>query len=926
MQRLTARTLPLARLAVIALLALIAFHPVSSQISRQQRVREDLLVPDIALESPQQKAVYKLANGSVTIPVRVRARPNDRWQVHNIAARSSRAGSSASPEQPCKKERENVYSCTLSMSEVGHYTVTATTTYELKGSQPTVTQNSSASAVIRVEAAAQSGARAVQGMGASSSGSHLNPNGIHVGQTKLFDERSLALKLQVLEAALANQVFYNREALEAAIGKTQGMRQRASALSVQVNSLPLPAVTTTTGQTPLTTKTPGGGETQTLANTTGTKVERPEVGPQIPDLPPQSSATDYQPSFGYGPSDILAEQVALTYEITNLGMLLERAISDRVKLHDDRVYERVPALIGLQVNIDAQHAYKNAVAEVDVSLTSDDPVTEPPSLVALLPKEKTYNAATVTKDYKNFGGGAVVQVISFGVNVSQTKETFYLVRDTDTVALERPGVWEQTEQAREKLARCRPAGQAAAPTNEQALTFGWQFRPVLGRESVQPGTRQVYALLSLPVEYKKCDLYGAKVEVRTRWRKFDAKRNTVGEVIACSSRTQSLDSLLVTRAFTEALQPKVDNAQWEDRGQGLALVKVQGSNFFSDTAVLAGTTALDAASGLAIRDEHDLSFIIPIRDLAQGSDLQVFGRFGVPAPVLVRYTSTPTDPALGISIPQPVSVTALDAQHSRITVILKSKNNSAPVIAQSLNPLVIVGGRIFGAGDSPLEVSHRSNDIVLSFVAPTQFLREARKLTVRYPLWGSDFVAECELNVADSFSASKVTYLSAMSNRVQLAISGSNFKMDSVAVHLGNRVYTCYDLALQFIGPEMLHLDLPLTPDLATVKQLIVKQGGQHFLLPLTSPAQPSPKPKVIKAGQVKVGDSKVVTIEGANFDSIQEVRFEGRVFVFETEDDGATLKLAVTLDLTAVAGTKQLSFVLKDGKTTTYDLEVVSR
>jgi hypothetical protein len=52
-------------------------------------------------------------------------------------------------------------------------------------------------------------------------------------------------------------------------------------------------------------------------------------------------------------------------------------------------------------------------------------------------------------------------------------QTFYVYRDTDTLAYERM-------------------------TDGGELVFGWMFRPVLGRRSVSPGLRQLLAVISLP--------------------------------------------------------------------------------------------------------------------------------------------------------------------------------------------------------------------------------------------------------------------------------------------------------------------------------------------------------------------------------------------------------------------------------------------
>jgi len=172
-------------------------------------------------------------------------------------------------------------------------------------------------------------------------------NGIVVGQTKLFDDRALAIMLQSLEANLANRSFVDQASLAGALGKFQGGTQNTSALGVSVATLPVPGVTTTTntGQTTTSnqvvtqgvllgsTPPPQGTSTTTnvvTPNTTTSVVTQPAITPQAPALPSQTSAFQFQPSFGVAAQDLLAEQVSLTYQVMNLRLLLERSISDRV--------------------------------------------------------------------------------------------------------------------------------------------------------------------------------------------------------------------------------------------------------------------------------------------------------------------------------------------------------------------------------------------------------------------------------------------------------------------------------------------------------------------------------------------------------------------------------------------------------------------
>jgi hypothetical protein len=71
-------------------------------------------------------------------------------------------------------------------------------------------------------------------------------NGIVVGQTKLYDERSLALMLQAAQSRLNNRDFFDQGTIAAQLGKMQGARLDASSFGVNVSTTPLPGVTTTT--------------------------------------------------------------------------------------------------------------------------------------------------------------------------------------------------------------------------------------------------------------------------------------------------------------------------------------------------------------------------------------------------------------------------------------------------------------------------------------------------------------------------------------------------------------------------------------------------------------------------------------------------------------------------------------------------------
>ena len=222
-------------------------------------------------------------------------------------------------------------------------------------------------------------------------------NGIHVGQTKFYDERSLALMLQSTQAKLANRDFFDQGSIAAAIGKMQGARLDTSSFGFNVTTNPLPSVATTTntgstttfneqttqpstpaGQTPA---LPGVVTTNNVVtpNTVSQVVTQPSVTPSPAALPSQTSAFAYQPPFSLAPQTLLAQQMELTHDLENLRLLLEGSITDRVinlpiyvNGQSNATFSgaRSRAIAGFQISLDSLKSYENAVAEVEITITS----------------------------------------------------------------------------------------------------------------------------------------------------------------------------------------------------------------------------------------------------------------------------------------------------------------------------------------------------------------------------------------------------------------------------------------------------------------------------------------------------------------------------------------------------------------------------
>src|SRR5262249_36073247 len=110
-----------------------------------------------------------------------------------------------------------------------------------------------------------------------------------------------------------------------------------------------------------------------------------------------------------------------------------------------------------------------------------------------------------SREANAFGASAFIKVVTVGVSDQHTSQSYFLYRDSDTVAFERP-----------------------RNPNGNKLVFGWEFRPVLNRESVEAGLRQLFAVVALDARDAANSTRDFKVNarVKTYWVKFD-KKNAV---------------------------------------------------------------------------------------------------------------------------------------------------------------------------------------------------------------------------------------------------------------------------------------------------------------------------------------------------------------------------------------------------------------
>ncbi len=646
-------------------------------------------------------------------------------------------------------------------------------------------------------------------------------NGISIGKPKVFDNRTLTLMIENLSATLQNMQtgFVNQQSVAAALGNIQGFQSREVTSNFQVNPVPIPGVTQ--GVTNSTGNVDSSGNilpNNGQSNTAQTQTTTTSNGftPTAPALETAPSFSGFNPNYGENAADLLTDQVNLSYQIFNLRMILERALSDRL-LHNPQAGEnetRLQAVLGFNVSIDPPRTANDAVAVVEITLcnktkaesllpknqkreldichdseTPEDDEGTGFSLVALMPQEKTYNAASLSTKSNAFGGTAVVKTIQVGYSQRRRGQTFYLYRDNDTISYER-----------------------MEPNHPNTLIFGWMFRPVLGRRSLSPGMRQLFAVASLPVK----DCTGAdktpksgksspacradlSAHVRTYWKKYDAgtltsflpgDENRATKVKYAATLTLTRPQIFADRylnfadysnirvessnTYQDDLGPRIDHVSWTPVGSKTALISVVGNNFFTGTQVSIGDkTYSGGGDGLILKSNQAFDLMVPLDALASGTGA-IIGRYGSAKPLVAADTANNSS---GIAIsevkigPPKLGVRSFEVKLTQASSDLLANairlfttyGGTAQSISQT-SPIVTVSGNVVPL---PYAIEQNNNQIVIKSFIPESFVGGCSGLVkVSYPFFPDHWTAYYSF-VADASCKFQLTRLSDTSLLVQ---------------------------------------------------------------------------------------------------------------------------------------------------------------
>jgi hypothetical protein len=526
-------------------------------------------------------------------------------------------------------------------------------------------------------------------------------NGISVGRPKIFDNRTLTIMLESLSQTLAGVQFLDQKPVATAIGNLSGFSSKDTTSNLTVSTLPTPTLSnqtiTNTGNADKNGAIlPNNGISNTSQVTNGSNTA--SVVPAAPTLDAVQALAGFTPNFGPNGSDLLNDQINLQYQIFNLRLLLERALSDRT-LHTGA--PRLQAVVGFNVSINPPQTAEDSVAIVEVTMTREgdaDPQDDL-SLVSVMPQEKTYNAAALSSKSQSFGGSAVVKMIEVGYSQRRKSQVFYLYRDTDTLSFE--------DMTRE---------------SKNQIVFGWAFRPVLGRRSVSPGLKQMFAIVSLPQSDRGKAAANFTAHVKTYWKKYDANTLTAFNEKDAARRGRFLYGaslglakpqiwekrylnnaeypgieVKTTSGYEEELTPKITSARWRPVGNKSALITVEGENFFSGTQIAIGDKNIaSAADGLILKSNNTFDVLTSIDALSNGPGM-LLGRYGPAVPLI--DTSTPP-PSNGIAIKQVDIGPALSGSRS-LSILLVPKQNPPDKLLLDMLPKDPIGPRKTDATQQP---------------------------------------------------------------------------------------------------------------------------------------------------------------------------------------------------------------------------------
>ncbi len=590
-------------------------------------------------------------------------------------------------------------------------------------------------------------------------------HGITVGAAKVYDNRSLSLMLEQLREQLRTLRTIDSPKVTDSIGTRQSEETRQTSITVAVGK---------------------------------TADAKPAA-----DTPPKDQPA---PNISERALDLLADQVNLSYDIFNLQLMLERAISDRI-MTDAKRNPRVQAVVGFPISIDPRMFAAGCAAIVEVELSGvDEPAAGPGqaianhpslSLIALFPQEETRNASMITSRRASIGASAETSGVPITGTLQSGRASNALRRESDTVALVRPS------------------------PDPNSVRFAWEFRPTSDSPSVSPGVRQMLAVISInePDVAAGKDYVELKVSVRSYWRNFHLGSQTLSNgsgwrTLLTKGPTgvgwaaQPNIRALLTDAIVSGLAPaEYNDIQWYRVGEETAVVIVTGKNFFSGTSVVMGGQTLDRPeTGLVIKSEKSLQLTAPVSALTHEAVLNA--RYGPSIELKMDARHLPLFRLWKLEI-TPLSAGQL---YVRLTLAaVKNAPFSINDIKQLPSPVLDINGRFATATLEVYQDDYQipKNQFYVSAAVEEELVKSASGASCRltFPFLGKDWSLHYQMyDIRAALWAARTVD----GEKTKIRFGGGLFIWSGPwSVFLDEKYTQSENGPLRVVAPDLMELELP---------------------------------------------------------------------------------------------------------------------
>jgi hypothetical protein len=585
-------------------------------------------------------------------------------------------------------------------------------------------------------------------------------HGLLVSLPKVYDNFYLQELLNTLKSQLASLNAVDQSTLLSHVGSVQGADLRQTGSAISAAGLPTPEVSTfvpAAGVSPYAPLPPGSVMPGYPTTTTPGATTMLRSATPLSPAPPQPSLT-MPGGQTLGSLDTLNEEMQLSSEITNLQLLLDGALSDKLQNNTGQI--KAAMTLGFPITIepptpDDTH-HKNRVAEVEVTICTPMGVADdPPSILTLLPQSRTYNVAGLVD--KSFAGGlsAILGgMVNVGGSFLRGHKTYYLVQQQEILALRRPS------RSADEFAACRINGLRGT------LTFSWQIHPILGQSYARPGTTQAFVQFSAPPIIAPATGPVAVACVRAGWHQTKDSGNQVVEPLED-------EKAACFRVPFYSTKPQIDSVSVTDIGRGIVSVEIRGNNL--PGLVVRSGQALITPIYSAVAGHAEVTFQEAAHDLVLANGASLVSRDGSETSIANPVFASPR-----LSVSQ-IQVRPYSARQSIVKLRFQRPASDFPAGSASCDwasdgPYVVtIGSNVFGLSDAPFRsiVCDPANPAIvdISLIAPSELLAASPNVRLGRLLWPSSYQAEVPMPESDLVVAN-VSLLSSIGG-LSIALSGT---------------------------------------------------------------------------------------------------------------------------------------------------------